>query len=123
MRRIAFLALILACSPAHAGKNEDWAQLVKAHAERAIRQNGGKNPVIRLCEPEDRICTRAIIAKYNGVDMSMHEIENLDGKLIGRLVCKFNEEGDIRSCVDFDRKTTTRSVKDVNGKWQPVGAN
>jgi hypothetical protein len=86
-----------------------------------MSQNGGKNPVARFCEPELSICTRAIVAKYNGADMAMTEVENLDGKLVMRMVCKFNEEGDIRSCIDFDRKTTSRSVKDVNGAWQQVG--
>ena len=45
---------------------------------------------------------------------------NIDGKVVQREVCTFNNFGDMRSCVDWDTKETHRDMKDSKGEWSKV---
>ena len=47
--------------------------------------------------------------------------EDSNGKLISREMCEFNQFGDVRDCVDWDRGTTHRDMKDANGNWAKIG--
>jgi hypothetical protein len=46
--------------------------------------------------------------------------EDINGKIIKRDYCEFNDFGDIRACTDFDTKSPSREMKDANGNWQEV---
>ena len=46
--------------------------------------------------------------------------EDSNGKLISREMCEFNQFGDVRDCVDWDRGTTHRDMKDANGNWAKI---
>jgi hypothetical protein len=35
-------------------------------------------------------------------------------------MCEFNQFGDVRSCIDWDRGTTNRDMKDANGNWSKI---
>ena len=46
--------------------------------------------------------------------------ENIDGQMIARDVCTFNDFSDIRQCTNWDTGATTREMKDAAGRWSSV---
>ena len=58
--------------------------------------------------------------KMDGTDTVVLSRQNVDGKIIEREFCTFNNFGDIRSCLDWDTKATHRDMKDAKGEWTRV---
>ncbi len=97
-----------------------WAGLVSNALEISSRQNGGSPKTLRSCQPQARVCATAIMFKLNDIDTLLLAREDLNGKIFEREVCTFNSYGDVRTCVDFDRNTTHRDMKDSKGEWSKV---
>lgn len=124
MKRLAFSVFMLAASPAWAGSvseaNAAWRRIVEQQADLSLKQTPNQQPIERFCEASSKTCTRVIFAKRGGLTTMVSEIENVDEKLVARMICKLNVSGDIRTCVDFDRGTTSKAIYD-NGHWYPAG--
>lgn len=123
MKRLMFSVLMLAASPAWADSaasaNATWRKLVEQQAELSLRQTPNEQPVKRFCEAALKTCTRVIFAKRNGKMTMLSEVEDVNEKLIARMVCKLNDSTDIRVCVDFDRGRSKTEMYD-NGRWRIV---
>jgi len=46
--------------------------------------------------------------------------ENLDGAIVRREVCVFNQFSDVRTCFDWDNGSKRRDMKNANGDWYKV---
>lgn len=45
---------------------------------------------------------------------------NLAGQVIRRELCTFNENSDVRKCINFDTQDSWTEVKDVDGDWKSI---
>jgi hypothetical protein len=98
-----------------------WGDLLEKAIQLSKKQNGGTPDFIRGCQPELKVCINAVSFTSNdGVSMIMKVTENLDGKVVRREVCSFNAHGDVRSCLDWDKGSTHRDMKNAKGKWETV---
>jgi len=98
-----------------------WDTLTNNAFELSRQQNGGTPKTLRSCQPEERMCSTGIMFKMDGgADAIVLSRQNLDGKIIEREMCTFNNFGDIRSCLDWDTKATHRDMKDAKGVWTKV---
>jgi hypothetical protein len=97
-----------------------WETLTNRAFELSRQQNGGVPKTLRSCQPEERICTTGVMFKMEGTDTIVLSRHNLDGKLIQREFCTYNNFGDIRSCFDWDTNATHRDMKDAKGVWSKV---
>lgn len=52
----------------------------------------------------------------NGLDTAVLARENVQGTIIERELCAFNDFGDIRTCMDFDSKLSHRDMKGQQGR-------
>lgn len=112
---------IVASVPAN--RNELWGQLVKKTITQASYINPGASPLSRVCQPEYKSCITAVFGKSdNGKPLMVRVTENIDGQMIARDVCTFNDFSDIRQCTNWDTGVTTREMKDAAGKWNSVAA-
>jgi hypothetical protein len=106
-------------SEAVEGRPPSWGGLLDTALSLSKEQNGGKPDFQRVCQPELKSCVNGLAFKAkDGTDMIMKVTENLDGKIIRREICSFNQYGDIRSCLDWDAGTTHRDVKNSSGEWE-----
>ena len=111
--------------PAAAAPAQDPNALWKTMTDRAIaqsaRQNNGTASFKRSCQPELKLCNMAIFyVDDKGVSSMVRLAEDLDGKMVKRDVCNFNQFGDIRTCLDWDTSVKTREMKNSTGEWYAV---
>ena len=108
---------------ANAPPNETvtWKSLVEGAARLSASQHNGKPKNIRFCQPELKSCTTGIIffAK-DGSESIIKTTEDVNGKIIKKEMCSFNSHGDVRTCFDWDDKTTSRQMKNAKGEWWRV---
>ncbi|MBN8977225.1 MAG: ATP-dependent Clp protease proteolytic subunit [Rhizobiales bacterium] len=97
-----------------------WDDMVKAAALASSKQNGGKPMTFRVCQPEFKTCNNGVVFQSKGKDVMVKVTRNLDEIIIRREVCSFNESGDIRRCLDWDKNTIHRDMKDSSGTWVKV---
>jgi ATP-dependent protease ClpP protease subunit len=101
--------------------NTEWNTFVSRSIEISSQQNNGKANLSRICQPEHKLCSTAVF--YNNKDGLMIMIrrnENTKGVLISRDICNFNLHKDVRTCVNWDSKISTVSMKDKNSEWISV---
>jgi hypothetical protein len=95
-----------------------WDQLLAGAIEISKEQNNGKAKFARSCQPELKICNTGVWFRSDkGIQMFLRVQENLHGKMTRREVCSINDFGDVRTCVDWDSKTSRKSMKDDKGDW------
>ena len=97
-----------------------WETFTNNAFELSRQQNGGTPKTLRSCQPEERMCSTGIMFEMDGIHAIVLSRQNLDGKIIQRELCTFNNFGDIRSCLDWDTKATHRDMKDAKGVWSKV---
>ena len=95
-------ALVMAGGSAQA---DEWTKTV----QRYIRD--GVKPT-RACSQHTGTCTNAI----RDGDHMMIALEDKNGGIAARLVCKFNAHRDRRTCVNFDTGERYIEVY-ANGRW------
>jgi hypothetical protein len=79
----------------------------------------GKAKQDRACSKDTKNCTLAIYfvdPKDKRLTLPI-DVYDLDGNLIQRQVCKFNEELDVRTCIDWDTAKTTKEVLEDKNWW------
>jgi hypothetical protein len=99
---------------------QSWKDFTNSAFELSRQQNGGTPKLLRSCQPEERTCATGVMFKFDGKDAVALTRENLDGKIIERELCTFNDFGDVRTCMDWDTKETHRDMKDTKGIWTKV---
>jgi hypothetical protein len=100
---------------------QSWEKILDRAIELSEQQNGGTPDISRLCQPEFKECINALAFKgKDGTDMIMKVTEDMNGKMLRRELCSFNSYGDIRTCVDWDKNESHRSMKNKNGDWYKV---
>ena len=99
-----------------------WKSLVEGAARLSASQHNGNQKILRFCQPELKSCTNGIIffAK-DGSESIIKTTEDVYGKVTKREICKFNTHGDVRTCSDWDDKTSSRQMQNVKGEWYKVG--
>jgi hypothetical protein len=99
-----------------------WENIVNEAINASAVQNNGKPNFARVCQPELKTCSTAIFfTGKDGKGDMVKTTEDSNGKLISREMCEFNQFGAIvRDCVDWDRGTTHRDMKDANGNWAKI---
>lgn len=76
---------------------------------------------IALSNPEPRLAVTGISYKANdGTDMIIKVTKDMKENIVSRESCSFNVTGDIRLCVDWDKVTMHRDMKNGNGEWFKV---
>lgn len=98
-------ALVMASEGAHA---DDWSKAVRQYL------NAGVKPT-RACSQHTGTCTNAI----RDGDHMMIALEDANGGIAARLVCKFNVFRDRRTCVNFDTGQRMTEVM-ADGRWVPA---
>jgi hypothetical protein len=84
---------------------DEWAKAVRQYL------NAGVKPT-RACSQHTGTCTNAI----RDGDHMMIALEDKNGGIAARLVCKFNPHRDRRSCVNFDTGERYLEVY-AGGRW------
>jgi hypothetical protein len=114
----------------HAEAPIEWEDVVDGAFKISKLQNGGQPNVLRLCEPKLKLCNTAVLLKdKDGNSVMVRLASDASGRMVSLNICTFNSFEDIRTCVDWDSKVTTRELKDSNGNWHsiahdwPVSAN
>ena len=111
----------LAKATAPTDNDTSWRQLISTMIAEASAANPGGDPVSRVCQPELKTCAMAIFTKSSdGKSMMARLTQDIDGKLLRRDVCFFNEYADIRECSDGDTHIKTREMKNSAGQWYAV---
>jgi hypothetical protein len=107
--------------PVQAAATPKWEDMVSNAINASTVQHNGKPQLNRICQPELKICTIAVFfTGKDGKELMLRTTEDANGKLQSRDLCTFNQYGDIRYCVDWDRGTTQRDMKDANGVWSKI---
>lgn len=99
-------------------RDKDWKAYTKWAYQQSKKQLG-KAKQDRACSKDTKNCTLAIYfvdPKDKRLTLPI-DVYDLDGKLIQRQLCKFNEELDIRTCMDWDTAKTTKEVLENNNWW------
>ena len=52
--------------------------------------------------------------------MILKVTEDMNGKMLRREICSFNNYGDIRTCTDWETGAIHRDMQDKSGDWQKV---
>jgi hypothetical protein len=87
----------------------------------STKQNNGKPVVDRFCQPEFKICTIAVsFVMNNGKKGFLKTVEDMNGKIVRRESCQFNEFNDIRTCLNWDTGASHRDMKDIKGDWSKI---
>ena len=98
-----------------------WENIVNEAINASTVQHNGKPQLGRVCQPEFKTCSMAIFfTSKDGKENMVRTMEDSNGKVISREMCEFNPFGDVRICIDWDRGTTHRDMKDANGIWSKV---
>ena len=99
-----------------------WKSLVEGAARLSASQHNGKLKDFRFCQPELKSCTTGIsFFGKDGTESIVKTTEDVHGKIIKREICNFNTHKDVRTCFDWDDKTSTRRMQNVKGEWFKVG--
>ena len=102
-------------------RNLDWKQFTDWALNLSRSQNNGVANTSRVCQPELKTCTTGVFFKSSDGNSTLAKVtENLDGVLIRREVCEFNQFGDIRTCLNWDTKEIHKDMKDAKGNWSEV---
>jgi hypothetical protein len=97
-----------------------WNSVVQNAIDTSTAQYG-KLSFNRTCQPELKVCSNAIFYKgKGGATIMVRTAENVNGKVISRDVCTFNEFQDVRRCLDWDSGKLTREMKSASGVWTEV---
>lgn len=98
-----------------------WGQLVDEISKASASQNNGTPRFVRTCQPELKSCFIAIgVTGKDGKEYFVKTTLDADGNMIGREFCALNQFGDVRDCVDWDKGTKHRDMKDSNGNWTEI---
>ena len=102
-----------------------WETLLDRAMELSKKEHGGQPSYDRICRPELKQCITGVsFTAPDGTFMTMKVTENLDGKTLKREVCSFNRQnGDVRTCFDWDTGENRRDKKDRDGNWRRVADN
>jgi hypothetical protein len=109
--------------PLHQGMpaaRRSWATMTDNALEISKRQNGGTAKTLRSCQPREGICNTGVLFKVNGKDVTVLSRQNIDGKIIQREICTYNDFDDVRSCMNWDTNETHRDMKNSQGVWAKV---
>jgi hypothetical protein len=99
-----------------------WANLLDGALELSKQQHDGTADFARVCQPELKICNNGLsFAAKDGTKMILKVTEDMNGKMLRREICSFNNYGDVRTCTDWETGASHRDMKDKNGDWQSVG--
>jgi hypothetical protein len=111
-------------TPSHqdmpASRPRSWATMTDNALEISKRQNGGTAKTLRSCQPREGVCNTGVLFKMNGKDVAVLSRQNIDGKIIQREICTYNDFDDVRSCVNWDTNQTHRDMKNSQGVWARV---
>jgi hypothetical protein len=98
-----------------------WETFTRTAITQSGQQNNGRPSLFRNCQPELKLCTTGVFFKDDkGHSMMARSAENIDGTIVSREVCSFNDFGDVRKCVDWDKATIHTDMKDSAGNWHLV---
>jgi hypothetical protein len=56
----------------------------------------------------------------DGTDMIIKVTKDMKENIVSRESCTFNVTSDIRLCVDWDKQTMHRDMKNTSGEWYEV---
>lgn len=98
-----------------------WDEALDRAVATSARQNDGKPQYFRVCQPEHKTCNTGVSLKgREGADVIFKVTRDLNDKIIRREACTFNATNDIRLCLDWDRNTARRDMKNAKGDWYQV---
>jgi hypothetical protein len=113
-----------ASAVAPSSKNDviKWEQIVEKAIQRSASQNNGKPAFVRSCQPEQKVCIIGITYLNNDGKLAfLKTVEDMNGKMIAREACTMvNEFNDVRTCLDWDKGTQHRDMKNEKGDWIEV---
>jgi hypothetical protein len=102
------------------GSRRSWATMTDNALEISKRQNGGTAKTLRSCQPREGICNSGVLFKMNGKDVTVLSRQNIDGKIIQREICTYNDFDDVRACMNWDTNEIHRDMKNSQGVWAKV---
>jgi hypothetical protein len=98
-----------------------WSDILQKAIRRSAEQNGGKPQFSRFCQPEQKVCITGLSFTQNdGKDGFLKTVENMDGKIVVREVCSFNDFKDVRYCLNWDTGAAHRDMKNERGDWVEI---
>jgi hypothetical protein len=98
-----------------------WNDMVDQATSRSASQNNDTPKYFRLYQPENKTCSTGISFKASdGTDMIIKVTKDVKENIIFRESCSFNGTNDIRVCIDWDRVTTHRDMRNSKGEWYKV---
>jgi hypothetical protein len=101
-----------------------WDEILEKAVARSAKQNNGEPKYFRFCQPETKTCSTGVTAKDNdGADVILKVTKDARDNVLRREMCTFNETGDIRVCLDWDRNTKHRDMQNAKGDWYQVDDN
>jgi len=104
-----------------ASAHTSWEEILDKAVAASASQNDGKPQYFRVCQPENKTCNTGVSLKArDGTDMIVKVTRDLNDKIIRREACTFNATNDIRLCLDWDRNTSRRDMKNAKGDWYKV---
>ena len=53
----------------------------------------------------------------DGKDMMLRVSKDPDERIVSRDLCTFNDFGDVRECLDWDKQSTSKDMKNSAGEW------
>lgn len=118
MKREIIVAAALLASPAAMAQNADqlWEQAVNEFAAKGAKLD-------RYCYPKTGTCTRAMTRTLpSGSKVMLIGLESIGGnvRFSRRLLCAFNEAGDGRECIEFERGVRFRQIMNTKTlNWGP----
>lgn len=98
-----------------------WNDFVDAVAKISAKQNSGTPRYFRGCQPDLKVCiTGVTFRNKDNKEMAAKVVQDMNEKILTREVCELNVTSDIRFCTDWDRGTTHRDMKDIQGEWHQI---
>jgi hypothetical protein len=117
-RLIVVILILMAPIPvlAHnASANKAWKELCRYVADLSRRQSrSGQPTAMHRCYPETSNCVTSIASR----ELIVLEVENADGVLTRRIVCRPNIDEDVVRCSDWDTHESFTQMKDKDGVWR-----
>lgn len=102
-------------------KPPSWDDLVAAAVRASASQNNGKARFLRNCQPEFKTCYSGVLyTNKNGREVLIRKSEDMNGRMVSRDLCTFNEHSDVRVCTDWDTNAKSRAMKNAEGNWYKV---
>ena len=98
---------------------KNWDDVVSAALAISREQNGGEPYTGRQCGLKFNSCATAVF--YTGKDgkqVMVRTVKDSNGKHLVHETCTFNETKNVRTCVDWDMRTTRRDARDDKGSWR-----